>query len=120
MKKMLLGILLLSAVVIVAAEEGESKLKWNELEVQTMNFEKKVFIKDGKILRKGNYEKGKFIEKEKNTIISEDNKKICTKKECVYIENDMPILELADGKIEKGSWSFGPAKLKLERSMTNR
>ena len=120
MKKILLGIfLLLSAGVIVAAEE-EPILKWNEIEVQTISFDKKLFIKDGKILRKGNYEKGKFIEKEKNTIISEDNKKICTKKECVYIENDMPILELADGKIEKGSWSFGPAKLKLERSMTNR
>ena len=103
MKKILLGILLLSAGVIVAAEE-EPILKWNEIEVQTINFDKKLFIKDGKILRKGNYEKGKFIEKE----------------ECVYIENDMPILELADGKIEKGSWSFGPAKLKLERSMTNR
>lgn len=119
MKKMLLGILLLSAVVIVAAEEGESKLKWNELEVQTMNFEKKVFIKDGRTLRRGSYENGKFIEKEKNTIISADDKKICTKKECIYIneKNMIPIIELADGKIQKGSWSFGPAKLKIERSI---
>ena len=55
---------------------------------------------------------------EKNTIISEDNKKICTKKECVYInENNIPILELEDGKIEKGSWSFGPVKRILEKAL---
>lgn len=121
MKKTLLGLLLLSTGVIVTAENVESKVKWEELKVQTMSFEKEIFIKDGKTLRRGSYENGKFIEKEKNTIISEDNEKICTKKECVYInENNMPIIKLENGKIEEGSWSFGPAKLKLQRAMTNR
>ena len=116
-KTSLLGILLLSAGIIKAEN---SKVKWNELEVQTMNFDKEIIIKDGRILRKGNYDKGKFVEKSNAEIISEDNEKICTKKECVYInENNMPIIELENGKIEEGSWSFGPAKLKLERAMTN-
>ena len=119
MKKLLVGILLLSSVVIAAAEEGKPILKWSEMEVQTISFDKEIIIKDFKILRKGNYDKGKFIEKSSDEIISEDNEKICTKKECVYInENNMPIIELESGKEEKGSWSFGPAKLKLERAMT--
>lgn len=118
MKKILLGLLLLSAGI---SKAEDSKVKWNELEVQTMNFDKEIIIKDGKILRRGNYNKGKFVEKSSDEIISEDNEKICTKKECVYInKNNMPIIELNDNVKKEGSWSFGPAKLKLERSMTNK
>ena len=55
MKKIILsGLLLLSAGLIFSAEEGETILKWNELEVQTINFENQVLIKDGRVLRKGN------------------------------------------------------------------
>ena len=46
MKKTLLGLLLLSTGVIVTAENVESKVKWEELKVQTMSFEKEIFIKD--------------------------------------------------------------------------
>ena len=66
-KTLLLGILLLSAGIIKAEN---SKVKWNELEVQTMNFDKEIIIKDGRILRKGNYDKGKFVEKSNAEIIS--------------------------------------------------
>lgn len=118
MKKILLGILFLSSGVIVSAEERSPILKWSEMEVQTINLNQEIIIRDNKVLRKGNYENGKFVEKSNDQIISEDDRKICTKKECVYIsENNMPIIELEDGKLEKGSWSFGPAKLKLERAM---
>ena len=121
MKKTLLGLLLLSTGVIVTAENVESKVKWEELKVQTMSFEKEIFIKDGKTLRKGNYENGKFVEKSNAEIIFENNKKICTKKECIEIDkNDLPVIELNEKVKKEGSWSFGPAKLKLERAMTNR
>lgn len=119
MKKIfLLGLLLLSTGVVVTAEELQPIIKWSEMELQTMNFDNMVIIKDRRILRKGNYKNGKFFEKSKEEIISADNKKICTKKECIYInENNMPILKLESGKEEKGTWSFGTAKLKLQRSM---
>ena len=121
MKKTLLGLLLLSTGVIVTAENVESKVKWEELKVQTMSFEKEIFIKDGKTLRKWSYENGKFVEKSNVEIIFENNKKICTKKECIEIDkNDLPVIELNDKVKKEGSWSFGPAKLKLERAMTNR
>lgn len=115
-KTLLLGILFLS-VGIIKAED--SKVKWNELEVQTMNFDKEIIIKDGRILRKGNYENGKFVEKSNAEIIFENNKKICTKKECIEIgQNDLPIIELNNKVKKEGSWSFGPARLKLQRAMT--
>ena len=121
MKKILLGILFLSSGVIVSAEERSSILKWSEMEVQTINLNQEIIIRDNKVLRKGNYENGKFVEKSNDQIISEDDRKICTKKECVYINEDsMPIIELNDNVKKEGSWSFGPAKLKLERSMTNK
>ena len=120
MKKTLLG-LLLSTGVIVFAKEGSPILKRSEMEVQTINFNKQIIIRDNKVLRKGNYENGKFVEKSNDQIISEDEKKICTKKECIEIgQNDLPIIELNDNVKKEGSWSFGPAKLKLERSMTNK
>ena len=119
MKKTLLGILLLSAGVIVFAEEGSPILKWSEMEVQTINFNKQIIIRDNKVLRKGNYENGKFVEKSNDQIISEDEKKICTKKECIVIgKNDLPIIELNDNVKKEGSWLFGPARLKLQRAMT--
>lgn len=118
MKKILVGLLLLSSGVIVAAEEGKPIIKWSEMEVQTISFDKEIIIKDSKILRKGNYYQGKFVEKSNEEIISEDDKKICTKKECIKIgENNLPIIEVNNKEV-RGSWSFGPAKLKLERSMT--
>jgi hypothetical protein len=119
MKKIILsGLLLLSAGLIFSAEEGETILKWNELEVQTINFENQVLIKDGRVLRKGNYYQGKFVEKSKEEIISEDDKKLCTKNECIVIDNNsLPIIK-TNHKEVRGSWSFGPAKLKLERAMT--
>ena len=121
MKKILLGILFLSSGVIVSAEERSPILKWSEMEVQTINLNQEIIIRDNKVLRKGNYENGKFVEKSNDQIISEDDRKICTKKECVYINEDsMPIIELNNKVKKEGSWSFGPAKLKLERSMTNK
>lgn len=119
MKKIILsGLLLLSAGLIFSAEEGETILKWNELGVQTINFENQVLIKDGRVLRKGNYYQGKFVEKSKEEIISEDDKKLCTKNECIVIyNNSLPIIK-TNHKEVRGSWSFGPAKLKLERAMT--
>ena len=119
MKKTLLGILLLSAGIVIAAEE-EPILKWNELEVQTINFENQVLIKDGRVLRKGNYYQGKFVEKSKEEIISEDDKKLCTKNECIVIDNNnLPIIK-TNYKEVRGSWSFGPAKLKLERALVRK
>ena len=118
-KTLLLGILLLSAGIVIAAEE-EPILKWNELEVQTMNFKKKVFIKDGRVLRKGNYYQGKFVEKENDEIVSEDDTKLCTTKECIVIDNNnLPIIK-TNYKEVRGSWSFGPAKLKLERALVRK
>ena len=39
MKKILVGLLLLSSGVIVAAEEGKPIIKWSEMEVQTISFD---------------------------------------------------------------------------------
>lgn len=118
MKKIILSVLLLLSAGLIFAAEEEPIIKWNELEVQTINFENQVLIKDGRVLRKGNYYQGKFVEKSKEEIISEDDKKLCTKNECIVIDNNnLPIIK-TNHKEVRGSWSFGPAKLKIERAMT--